>query len=150
MHSIFRKDKVTLSSSFQGRNLFYLVAFNKFFGCQGRQEGYGVKMADFQLHEHLLPCSLTNNSNVAFACPFCFSTEALNLEKEHGYILNSLILRKKLRKKNGPNISTRSSLFFPLAFNTVTLSSGWPRRLWNENGQLLTSCAFASVLAAQQ
>ena len=53
------------------------MAFNTpFFGVRDGQEGYGMKMDDFQLHVHLLPCSLINNSNVAFACPLCFSTEA--------------------------------------------------------------------------
>ena len=111
------------------------------FGLRGGQEGYGMKMDDFQLVVHLLPCSLMNNSNVAFA----FFALALKLkvspcqsrprikqkiklsrintnaskrdvqrtdqrEKGHGYILNFLILRKKLKKKWSKTLQTLKSL----------------------------------------
>jgi len=52
-------------------NLFFPVAFNTpFFGLRGGQEGYGMKMDNFQLHVHLLPCSLINNSKGALHAPF--------------------------------------------------------------------------------
>ena len=57
--------KINGSKNFRRSNLFFLVALNTV--LRVGQEGYGMKMDDFQLHVHLLPCSLMNNSNVAFA-----------------------------------------------------------------------------------
>ena len=56
----------------------------------------------------------------------------------------------EIEKKIGSKNSRRLNLFYLVTFDTVLLSSGFPKKLWNENDRLSTSFAFASVLADQQ
>ena len=72
-----RKQLVLKPPDAQISSIWWLLT--QFFGRQGRQEGYGMKMEDFQLHVHLLPCSLISNSNVALA----LFTLALKLKISH-------------------------------------------------------------------
>ena len=57
---IEKKTLVLTTPDAQISSIWWLLT--QFFGLQGGQEGYGMKMEDFRLHVRLLPCSQINNS----------------------------------------------------------------------------------------